>query len=239
MRKLFLIAIVLFIAVSVNNKAEAQCVDSTEIQWTVNELFDFHDVIADIWHNAFPEKDFTKMKGYVGAVKEHMQKINDAKLPGIVKEKETKWKEGLVKFNASADEYYNAMESGNEQTMLDAAEKLHAEFEFMVRVLKPVTKSVDEFHKLLYVVYHKYLPAKDYDGLTSVIDDLVKRAEEVTKTTLPSRLSAKQDEFNQRAKELYESTIALKDVLNSKDGAKIDSAVETMHGNYEKIEQMF
>ena len=179
------------------------------------------------------------MKGYVGAVKEHMQKINDAKLPGIVKDKEAKWKEGLVKFNASAEEYYKAMETDNEQTMLDAAEKLHAEFEFMVRVLKPVTKSVDEFHKLLYVIYHKYYPNKDYDGLSSVIDDLVKRAEEVTKTTLPSRLSAKQDEFNQRAKDLYESTVALKAVIETKDGAKIDSAVETMHGNYEKIEGIF
>lgn len=239
MKKNLLISVVLLIIILMGNKIEAQCVDSTEIQWTVNELFDFHDVIADIWHNAFPEKDFNKMKGYVSAVKEHMEKINNAKLPGIVQEKEIKWKEGLVKFNASADEYYKAMETDNEQTMLDAAEKLHAEFEFMVRVLKPVTKSVDEFHKLLYIIYHKYYPAKDYDGLSSVIDELVRRAEEVTKTTLPSRLSAKQDEFNQRAKELYESCVALKTALETKDGAKIDSTVETMHGNFEKIEHMF
>ncbi len=39
--------------------------------------------------------------------------------------------------NASAENYYNIAKGNDDQAMLDAAEKLHADYEMMVRTLKP------------------------------------------------------------------------------------------------------
>ncbi len=72
-------------------------VDSSEITWTVPELVKFHDVIYLIWHEAFPAKDIKALKGFVPEIKTSMESINNAKLPGIVREKENKWKESAAK----------------------------------------------------------------------------------------------------------------------------------------------
>lgn len=240
MRKLFFILFVIsFLLFGKNSYSQ---IDSAEITWTVPELIKFHDVIYLIWHEAFPAKDIKALKGFVPDIKTSMENINKAQLPGIVKEKENKWKEGLVEFNNTAEEYYKAADGNNEQTILDAAEKLHAKFEMMIRILRPVLKEIDEYHKVLYIIYHKYFPDKKYSDISSVMDNLIQKAEAITKADeekLKKRLKDKFSNFQPAAKELYDNTVALKEILKSNDSVKIDSSVEKMHSSYQKLESVF
>lgn len=240
MKKLFFILFVVsFLLLGKNSFAQ---VDSTEINWTVPELIKFHDVIYLIWHEAYPAKDIKALKGFVPEIKASMESINSAKLPGIVREKEGKWKEGLAEFNKVANEYYKAADGDNEQAMLDAAENLHSNFEKMVRILRPVLKEIDEYHKVLYIIYHKYFPDKKYDGIANVMDDLIQKADAITKADeekLKKRLGDKFAEFNPVAKELYNNTVLLKDVLKTNDSTQINPAVEKMHSSYQKLEGLF
>lgn len=217
-------------------------IDSSEISWTVPELIKFHDVIYLIWHEAYPAKDIKALKGFVPEIKASMEKINNAKLPGIVREKENKWKEGLVAFNETAEKYYKASEGTDDQAMLDAAENLHSNFEMMIRILKPVAKEIDEYHKVLYVIYHKFFPEKKYGDILNVMDDLISKADAISKVAedkLQKRLKEKFASYAPAAKELYENTVALKDILKTNDSGKIDIAVEKMHSSYQKLEGLF
>ncbi|MBI5402215.1 MAG: hypothetical protein HY959_02345 [Ignavibacteriae bacterium] len=240
MKKLFLFA-VLIIFLFAGKTTFAQ-LDSAEINWSVPELFKFHDVIYLIWHEAYPAKDVNALKGFVPEIKSSMEKINNAKLPGIVREKEEKWKEGLIKFNETAANYYKAAEGTDAQAILDAAENLHSNFEMMVRILKPVAKEIDEYHKVLYVIYHKYFPDKKYNDILGVMDDLIAKADAVTKVAedkLQKRLKEKFTGYAPAAKELYDNTVALKDILKTNDSTKIDASVEKMHSSYQKLEELF
>jgi hypothetical protein len=240
MKKLFLLATVILFLFA--GKVSFAQIDSSEINWTVPELIKFHDVIYLIWHEAYPAKDTKALKGFVPEIKSSMEKINSAKLPGIVREKESKWKEGLVIFNSAAENYYKAAEGTDDQAMLDAAENLHSNFEMMVRVLKPVTKEIDEYHKVLYVIYHKYFPDKKYSDIANVIDDLISKADAITKTAedkLQKRLKEKFASYAPAAKELYDNTVSLKDVLKTNDSKQIDQAVDKMHSSYQKLEGLF
>ena len=233
---LFLLAI-LFIG-----KISYSQIDSSEINWTVPELIKFHDVIYLIWHEAYPAKDIKALKGFVPEIKSSMEKINNAKLPGIVREKEAKWKEGLLGFNKAAETYYKATEGNDETAILDAAENLHSNFEMMIRILKPVTKEIDEYHKVLYVIYHKYFPDKKYEDITKVMDDLIQKADAIVKAPeekIKKRLNDKFSGYAPAAKELYENTVALKETLKSNESAQINSAVEKMHSSYQKLEGLF
>jgi hypothetical protein len=240
MKKLFFI--LFFISFLFIGKNSYSQVDSAEISWTVPELIKFHDVIYLIWHEAYPAKDIKALKNFVPEIKTSMENINNAKLPGIVKDKENKWKEGLVEFNNTAEDYYKAASGNDDQAMLDAAEKLHAKFEMMIRVLKPVLKEIDEYHKILYVIYHKYFPDKKYSEISNVIDELISRADAITKADeekLKKRLKDKFANFQPAAKELYDNTVTLKEVLKTNDAEKINKAVETMHSSYQKLESVF
>lgn len=240
MKKLFFVAfVIIFLFVGKNSFSQ---IDSSEITWTVPELIKFHDVIYLIWHEAYPSKDINALKGYVPDIKTSMESINNAKLPGIVREKEDKWKEGLIEFNNSAEEYYKAANGNDDQAMLDAAEKLHAKFEMMVRILRPVLKEIDEYHKSLYVIYHKFLPDKKYSEISNVMDDLILKAEAITKADeekLKKRLKDKFSNFQPAAKELYDNTVSLKEILKSGDASQIDASVEKMHSSYQKLECVF
>lgn len=240
MKKLFFVfALALFLF---SGKISFGQIDSSEITWTVPELIKFHDVIYLIWHEAYPSKDTKALKEFVPEIKSSMEKINNAKLPGIAREKENKWKEGLVKFNESAEKYYKAAEGTDEQALLNAAEDLHSSFEMMIRIIKPVAKEIDEYHKVLYVIYHKYFPDKKYNEILNVMDDLIAKADAVTKVAedkLQKRLKEKFASYAPAAKELYDNTVALKDVLKTNDSSKIDQAVEKMHSSYQSLESLF
>lgn len=238
MKNLFVLLLIAvsFIAMNVNAQ---HTIDSTEITSSVPELSEFHDVIYVIWHEAYPNKDIAALKGMVEKIKLYMDKINNAKLPGIAQDKDAKWKEGLKVLNASAESYYKMAEGSDEQAMLDAAEKLHADYEMMVRILRPVNKEVDAYHKDLYVIFHKYYPSKDYKSIEGLIDGMISKAEACINSSFPKKLEGKTDEYQKLTKELVEKTMALKDALKTNDGAIIDKAIDVMHSKYQDVEKLF
>jgi hypothetical protein len=238
MRKLLILLVISIMSIS-SNLMSQNTIDSTEITSSVPELKQFHDVIYVIWHEAYPSKDIAALKGMVEKIQTDMGKINNAPLPGILKDKEAKWKDGLKVLNASAENYYAAAKGSDDQVMLDAAEKLHADYEFMVRVLRPVSKEVDEYHKDLYVIFHKFYPSKDYKSIVPMMDGMIAKAEACLNAKLPKRLESKTEVFQSTVKELVAKTVALKEALKTNDGAAIDKAVDVMHSKYQDVEKIF
>ena len=242
MIKKYFFLVLFFVLISVSNSYSQHEIDSAEIKSSVPELIKFHDVIYVIWHEAYPSKDIKLLKSLVPDIQTHLSNINNAKLPGILREKETKWKEGLNDLNKTADEYYKAANGSDDQALLDAAENLHSNFEMMVRIIRPVIKEVDEYHKVLYIIYHKYTPNKQYNEILAVMDDLIEKADAVGKVPqdkLQKRIPNKIEDYNKSAKELYESTVALKEILKTNDAEQIDKAIDIMHSKYQKLESVF
>lgn len=210
-----------------------------ETESTVKELSDFHEIIYPIWHTAYPEKDYAALRENVPEVNRLAKNLFNAKLPGILRDKQAKWDEGMSQLKKTVEDYNKAAAGEDDQALLDAAEALHAKFEMMIRLIRPVLKEIDEFHKVLYVVYHKYLPNKKFDNIASVSDDFILKAEAITKADLPKRLETKTDEFSVAAKELLEASKKLKKTCSTKDATAIEKAVEFLHTKYQNLEKIF
>jgi hypothetical protein len=172
-------------------------------------------------------------------VKSLAEKIFAAKLPPILHEKQAKWDQGLAELKKAVEDYQSAAAGTDDDALLNAAEALHSKYEMMVRTIRPVLKEVDAFHKVLYVVYHKYLPNKDYEGIKSSSEDMILKAEAITKAALPKRLEAKTEAFTSAAADLYETTKALAEAAKSGQGSGIEAAVETVHTRYRALEKIF
>jgi uncharacterized protein YoxC len=216
--------------------------DSTmahEISGKVPELEEFHNVIYEIWHNAYPNKDINALKSNVNDVNSYAEKIYDAKLPGILRDKETKWKAGLEELKKAVDDYNTAAAGSDDEQMLNAAENLHAKFEMMVRIINPVLKEVDDFHKVLYVIYHKYLPEKNYDEIKSVSGDLKSKAEAIVNTKTNKKVESRLEQFKAASADLLNAVNHLFEICQGNDNAKIEKAVEEMHTKYQNLEAVF
>jgi hypothetical protein len=239
MKRLVLFSLVALLCIFNNSYSQHED-HSTEISSSVPELFDFHEIVYPMWHTAYPNKDYALFKQLIPDVNAGVEKIYTAKLPGILRDKEKEWNEGLDKLRASVKDYNNACEGNDEAGMLTAAEVLHSNFEMLVRIVKPVTKEVDEFHKVLYMIYHHYGPNKNTEELSKSIDDLFKRADELKNCVLPKWATDKKDEFAKAADELYNSTKELQTLKNSKaDDKQINAGIEKVHTNYQKLEALF
>jgi hypothetical protein len=195
-----------------------------------------------MWHDAYPAKDYSTLKGFVPKIKSYMESINRAKLPGILREKESAWKSQLNELNNSAQNYYTAASSNDNNALLTAAEKLHASYEKMVRVLRPALKEIDDFHQTLYIIYHKLLPDSKYDEIAGLIGTLIIKAEAIVnypQDKLKTRFGDKLGTYNVLAKNLYNSTTSLKEVFKNNDPKMKKEAIESMHKAYEDLDSLF
>lgn len=217
----------------------AEQIPNPETESTVPELIDFHDIIYPIWHTAFPAKDYTALRGFVAEINAQAAKINAAALPGILREKKQVWESGLAEFNLAVAAYNRAAAGSDNQALLDAAELLHARFEMLVRAIRPVAKEVDAYHKILYVVYHNYLPEKKYAEICKVAPDMVVKAEAITMANLSPRLAAKIEAFQAAAAKLLAETKLLKAAGKACLEKDITSLVEKVHGAYQNLEKVF
>jgi hypothetical protein len=210
-----------------------------ETKSEVPELTAFHEVIYPIWHTAYPDKDYKALRGYVPQINELAAKIYAAKLPGILREKEAKWKDGVAQLKKSVDDYNAAAAGKDDQALLNAAETLHAKYEALVRVLMPVLKEVDDFHQALYVIYHKYAPDKLYDKIREAAPGLAVKAGAVTKAQLPARLSSKADVYQKAALELAGAADELKTAAENHDHEGMLKGVDKVHAKYQALVKIF
>jgi hypothetical protein len=217
----------------------AEHIPDPETESTVAELVEFHEVIYPIWHTAFPAKDYAALRGFLPEIEAGAAKINAAALPGILREKKQAWESGLAEFNKAVDAYKKAAAGLDDQALLDAAELLHMRYEMLIRAIRPVAKEVDAYHKVLYVVYHKYLPEKKYVEICGVAADMVANAEAITKAELSPRLSAKTAAFQAAAAKLLAETKALEAAGKSCLEKDIVPLVGRVHAAYQALEKVF
>lgn len=210
-----------------------------ETSSNIPELSDFHEVIYPIWHEAFPEKNYKLLKDFSDSVKTMGEKIFTAKLPGILRDKETKWNEAVAKFKSSVQDYILASKGNDDSKLLVAAEELHARYEGLVRTIRPVAKEVDEFHKDLYVIYHHYLPGNDLEKVKTMAGGLKEKVHLLTGVKLSSRLADKQERYNMTVEELIKTTDAFVESLEQNDSEVINQALDKMHTSYQRLEAVF
>jgi hypothetical protein len=236
MRKKAFIWIIAALALTVAAPAQTPPAETSS---NIPELAAFHEIIYPIWHSAYPNKDYAALRGFVPKVNELASKIYAAKLPGILRDKEAKWKDGVAAFKASVDAYDKAAAGTDNQALLTAAEALHAKYEAAVRLINPVLPEMDAFHQALYVVYHKYLPAKEYDNIRGATADLVTKAEAAAKATLPSRLAAKTEAYKTAVAELIAAAKALDTAGKNHDHDGMETGVDKLHAKYQALEKIF
>ncbi len=213
--------------------------DSAEIKAEIPALDDFHDVIYPIWHVAYPQKDYAALRSYVDDIDTGAQHIYNAKLPGILQDKAEMWDKGVDEFKVAVEEYKKIANEKDDEILLKAAENLHSKYESLVHIIHPVLPELDQFHQVLYMIYHKYLPQENYQQIYSDSDELVSRAKTLTDVVLKYDDDALQKQFNNYSTQLLHASEKLREQLKSHNYEMVKFGVEDVHRLYQKIESLF
>ena len=231
---------VLFLLLTIVLSLYAQENKNDETKAEVKELIEFHDVIYKLWHTAWPEKNISMMKSLMRPIDEGFEKIKYAELPGILRDKKEKWDEGVRKLDAIIERYRAALVKNDTSAVLKAAEQLHSQYEYLVRIIKPVIKELDSFHQELYMLYHYYITDYDYDKIKKSAEILKTKMNELMNAKLPVRLENKKKEFNKYKIELNNAVKKLNSLIKKGNVKKdIINAVEEVHSKYQNLEKIF
>ena len=236
MKKLSLLMLILVFVLPVS----AQQNKDHEVSSDVKELTAYHDVIYPIWHTGWPQKDVKFLSSLAPNVEKGYLAIEKAVLPGILRERKAKWEEGVKMLGVCVDMYKVAAIKKDSVTLLNAAEKLHSQYEAVVRLIRPALKEVEEFHKVLYMLYHYYMPKNEIEKIKEASAKLKIRMEAINKTKLPERLKSKEEKFNKTKADLSAAVDKLNKVVIAGDNKKtVDQAVDGVHNRYQELEKIF
>ncbi len=212
---------------------------AAEVKAEVPELKAFHTVIYEIWHGAWPKKDTAQLAALLPKVEAGVKSVAGAELPGILRDRKTAWDENVKALQAVAADYKSAVEKKDQQKLLDAAEKLHSQYEKLVRVIRPALKELEDFHAVLYMLYHYFMPGDSLDQMKSSAATLKEKMAVLDKAVLPERLKGKEPAFTGARQKLSASVDALASTATSNDMKKIKSAVNVVHTDYQALEKVF
>lgn len=206
----------------------------------VPELDAFHKPIYELWHTAWPAKDIAKLKALLPDVEKAYASLADAKLPGILREKKSKWDEKLQVLAQSMNEYKDAVAKDNSEGILKATEAVHMNYERMVRLVRPVLKELDAFHQVLYALHHYYMPEYKTAEIKTSADSLMLKMAALNGASLPKRLEGKAEQFTKARKNLDEAVkVFADDVKGKKSKEELAKLENTLHARYEVLEKMF
>ena len=84
---------------------------TAETSSDVPELWEFHEVIYQIWHEAWPEKNTTLLRDLIPEIEAGFVKLEQATLPGILREKQKSWTQDIQEMSGIIDSYKKAAAS--------------------------------------------------------------------------------------------------------------------------------
>jgi hypothetical protein len=210
-----------------------------DLKASVPALDAMHEVIMPLWHDAWPNKDVKTMAALLPAIEKHVAAVNKAELPMVLRDKKAAWVSGVDDLKKTVAVYKAAVEAGDNDALLKAAEKLHAQYEALVKIVRPVLKEMEDFHATLYVLYHYQMSPFQPEKAAVSIRTLKVKMDALNSAALPERLKAKTEAFTTQRARLSKSVDELIATLESKDSSKIKTAIELMHTQYENLERVF
>jgi len=216
----------------------AQSKDS-EVSSEVKGLIEFHEVIYQMYHTGLPQKNVKLLKSLNSVIEKDYLLLKKSELPGILVDKKSNWEKGLIKLGVFVDLYRVACMKKDSVALLHAAEKLHTQFEAIVKITKPALKETEAFHKNLYSLHNICSNQYDYEKIKILASSLKEKITDLNKAQLPVRLKKKQDEFNKVMTELISSVEKLDQVVKEGNNKPvIGSAIDMVYSKYHALEKL-
>ena len=207
-----------------------------ETRSEVPALTALHEVVFPLWHEAWPKKDYAMMKDLLPQARAGVAKVAEARLPGILRDKQAAWDQGLAGLEDALARYEAAAAAGSEQGLLEAVEVFHARYEGLVRVTRPPMKELDAFHVALYRVFHHELAAQAWPAVAASAGQMAEACLVLAAAPVPKRFASREAALRPEVATLCAKSELLKATAAGTDREATAEAVEAVHSQYEKVE---
>jgi len=205
----------------------------------VDGIREFHEVLYPVWHNYFPQGDFQSIRQAIPEFKRTTEMLMEAELPQYYHTVQDDFETKRQNLALAVEELESVAQTGDDKELAKAVEDMHTAFEQMARVLAPRTRELDEFHLVLYPLWHQAMPNKDYQAVKAAIPSLEKRLSDLLRAQLPQRFKEIEPQFLEKREALRQAVQELAGVCRQDKDEKIIDKLTQMHEAYRGLDEVF
>jgi hypothetical protein len=207
---------VLVVALSV----QAQCPSAKAAKAGADAFGAFHEAIHEVWHVAYPAKDYTVMLAAAEPFEKAMAQVaalepkmkNPARKAAFLQNREDMAK--FVKL------YAEAAKAGNKDSVYVLLPQVHESFEKSASAFLPI--SYPAFDGLIVTVNQildKHLPKDNTEGIVGSTETLVTKAKGLTAEALPEELKAQEKVILPELEVIQKLALQMQELCARKDMA--------------------
>lgn len=205
----------------------------------VTGIREFHQVLYPVWHDYFPQGDFQSIRNAIPEFKRAAKILTEAELPQFYHTVKDDFETKRQNLASAVDKMESVAQTGDDKELAKAVEEMHTAFERMARVLAPRTKESEEFHLVLYPLWHQAMPDKDYQAIKAAVPSLESKMSALMQAQLSQRFRGIESEFVEKREALRLSVEDLADVCRQNKDEKIIDKLTVMHDAYRELDQVF
>jgi len=205
----------------------------------VTGIREFHQVLYPVWHDYYPQGDFKSIREAIPEFEKTLKALVDAELPEFYHNVKDDFENKRDNLAFAVRKLRAVAQTGDDEKLAKAVEDMHTAFEQMARVLAPRTRELEEFHLVLYPLWHQAMPNKDYKAIKAAIPSLESKMDTLMSAQLSQRFSGIQSEFVEKREALKLTVEELADVCRQNKDEKIIDKLTQMHEAYRELDQVF
>ena len=215
-------------------KSDTLAKDTTD-QFT-NAMDDFHSILAPLWHEAYPQKDFKTIREKAPLFSNKLFVLLRAPLPtNLEREKLDSLMSKRQNLSFYVSHFGQVAADAEDSILALALEQMHEAYEELDKVFAIEIKELDSFHETLYFLWHDALPNKNYDAIKQTVPVLKTDVDTLMKVPLPYGCQKKKEEYDKKKTALKDAVYQLNTICQMGTNQKIDEALTLVHEKFMEL----
>lgn len=202
---------------------------------------DFHAVLQPLWHESYPGEDFKTIREKAPLLQEKIMTLIRVPAPADLSPNEEKLHTFLSKRQELAFyvmEFNRAAKDGPDSTLASAFETMHWGYEELEKFFAVQIEELDQFHETLYFLWHRALPARNYQEIKKTAPIIKAEMDSLMKVPVPTGCNIKGEEFEKRKAALKEAVYGFAQVCEKGTEDDIDAALKALHDRYAELNSL-
>jgi hypothetical protein len=205
----------------------------------VEGLKEFHKVLFPVWHEFLPNGDYESIRKAVPEFKKSMEIVMKAELPLYYQHVKDDFEEKKERLALSIEKLDSVAQTGDDEKLKEAVENMHSAFEQVARVLAPRMKEIEEFHLVLYPLWHEAMPQKDYQTIKFAIPSLESKMDALMKAQIPEEFTHIEAQIIEKREALGKAVDNLANACRKNKDEEIIDKLTQMHESYRALDGAF
>jgi hypothetical protein len=205
----------------------------------IEGLSEFHEIMAELWHNALPNKDYKAIREAAPALVEKKNIVMKGKLPEAFQTRADQFNKQRKVFGEAVDSLAKLAWGKDDEILAKGLEDMHTAFEKLARSLYTPIPELEEMHKVIYPLWHTSYEKKDFKTIRENATALKEKMGALMKADLSKLKKEKKETFTKLRADLQKTVEEFGAVAKKGDDKELEKAFVKMHSVFHSLNEEF